>query len=166
MNIFMLEISYLFLQIYPLPSSLLSAPLCLGSTLTDSFALWLLLGSDNTKPRQETGRKDKSEIRVFIVAPSLSGLLELAFLLDWKSLSSRWPTLHKPFSPVLLTILPCPFLLGLMLTEKHIFLLYWLCQSLWLCGSQSTVENSERDGNTRPPDLPLEKSVCRSGSNS
>ena len=27
-------------------------------------------------------------------------------------------------------------------------------------------ENSERDGNTRPPDLPLEKSVCRSGSNS
>ena len=32
-----------------------------------------------------------------------------------------------------------------------------LCQSLWLCGSQSTVENSERDGHTRPPDLPLEK---------
>ena len=29
-----------------------------------------------------------------------------------------------------------------------------------------TVENSERDGKTRPPDLPLEKSVCRSGSNS
>ena len=25
------------------------------------------------------------------------------------------------------------------------------------------MENSERDGNTRPPDLPLEKSVCRSG---
>ena len=32
-----------------------------------------------------------------------------------------------------------------------------------LCGSQQTVENSERDGNTRPPDLPLEKPVCRSG---
>ena len=29
-----------------------------------------------------------------------------------------------------------------------------------------TVENSERDGNTRPPYLPLEKFVCRSGSNS
>ena len=26
--------------------------------------------------------------------------------------------------------------------------------------------HSSRDGNTRPPDLPLEKSVCRSGSNS
>ena len=26
--------------------------------------------------------------------------------------------------------------------------------------------NSERGGNTRPPDLPLEKPVCRSGSNS
>ena len=34
------------------------------------------------------------------------------------------------------------------------------------CGSQQTVENSERDGNTRPLDLPLEKPVCRSGSNS
>ena len=30
--------------------------------------------------------------------------------------------------------------------------------------SQQTVENSERDRNTRPPDLPPEKSVCRSGS--
>ena len=29
-----------------------------------------------------------------------------------------------------------------------------------------TVENSERDGNTRPPDLPPEKPICRSGSNS
>ena len=30
----------------------------------------------------------------------------------------------------------------------------------------TTVENSERDGHTRPPDLPPEKPVCRSGSNS
>ena len=50
--------------------------------------------------------------------------------------------------------------------EKHLFLPYWLCQSLWLCGSQSTLENSERDGNTRLPDLPIEKFVCASGSNS
>ena len=33
-----------------------------------------------------------------------------------------------------------------------------------LCGSQQNVENSERDGNTRLPDLPPEKSVCRSRS--
>ena len=33
-----------------------------------------------------------------------------------------------------------------------------------LCGSQYTVENSERDGNTN--DLRLEKRICRSGSNS
>ena len=50
--------------------------------------------------------------------------------------------------------------------DKHLFLLYWLCQSLWLCGSQETVENSEREGNTSPSDLPLEKPICRSGSNS
>ena len=31
-------------------------------------------------------------------------------------------------------------------------------------GSQQTVENSSRDGNTRPADLPPEKSICRSRS--
>jgi len=41
-------------------------------------------------------------------------------------------------------------------------LLYWLHQRLWLCGSQWIIENCSRDGNTRPPHLPLEKSVCRS----
>jgi len=35
-----------------------------------------------------------------------------------------------------------------------------------LCGSQQTMENSSRDGNSRPPYLPPEKSVCRSRSNS
>ena len=49
---------------------------------------------------------------------------------------------------------------------KHLLLLYWLCQRLWLGGSQQTVENSSRDGNTRPPDLSPEKSLCMSGSNS
>ena len=34
------------------------------------------------------------------------------------------------------------------------------------CVDYNKLENSERDGNTRPPDLPLEKSICRSGSNS
>ena len=34
------------------------------------------------------------------------------------------------------------------------------------CVDHNKLENPERDGNTRPPDLPLEKSVCRSGSNS
>ena len=34
------------------------------------------------------------------------------------------------------------------------------------CVDHNKLENSERDGNTRPPDLTLEKSVCRSGSNS
>ena len=34
------------------------------------------------------------------------------------------------------------------------------------CVDHNKLENSKRDGNTRPPDLPLEKSLCRSGSNS
>ena len=43
--------------------------------------------------------------------------------------------------------------------EKLLFLLYGLCQNLWLCGSQQTMENSERDGNTRPPD-PASWEIC------
>ena len=34
------------------------------------------------------------------------------------------------------------------------------------CMDHNKLENSERDGNTRTPDLPPEKSVCRSRSNS
>ena len=34
------------------------------------------------------------------------------------------------------------------------------------CVDHNKLENSERDGNSRPTDLPLEKSVCWSGSNS
>ena len=34
------------------------------------------------------------------------------------------------------------------------------------CVDHNKLENSEGDGNTRPPDLPLEKPVCRSRSNS
>ena len=34
------------------------------------------------------------------------------------------------------------------------------------CVDHHKLENSERDGNTRPSDLPPEKTVCRSGSNS
>ena len=48
--------------------------------------------------------------------------------------------------------------------------IYWLCfvdyAKAFDCVDHKKLENSERDGNTRPPDLPLEKSVCRSGSNS
>ena len=34
------------------------------------------------------------------------------------------------------------------------------------CVDHNKLENSERDGNPKPPDLPLKKSMCRSGSNS
>ena len=34
------------------------------------------------------------------------------------------------------------------------------------CLDHHKLENSERDGNTRPPDLPLEKPICRSESDS
>ena len=37
---------------------------------------------------------------------------------------------------------------------------------LWPCGSHQTVENSWRDGNTKPSDLSPKKYVCRSTRNS
>ena len=49
--------------------------------------------------------------------------------------------------------------------KKHLLLFHWLCESLWLCGSQQTVENCSRDGNTRPPKLSPDKSVWMSRSN-
>ena len=50
--------------------------------------------------------------------------------------------------------------------QKNIYFCFIDYAKAFDCGTQQTVENSERDGNTRPPDLSLEKSVCRLGSNS
>ena len=53
-------------------------------------------------------------------------------------------------------VFPCVVGRGCLLwPEKHILLLYWLCQWLWLCSQQQTVGNSTADRYTRPPDWPL-----------
>ena len=50
--------------------------------------------------------------------------------------------------------------------QKNIYVCFIDYAKAFDCEDHNKLENSERDGNTRPPDLPLEKSVCRSGSNS
>ena len=50
--------------------------------------------------------------------------------------------------------------------QKNIYFCFIHYAKAFDCVDHNQLENSERDGNTRPPDLPLEKSVCRSGSNS
>ena len=50
--------------------------------------------------------------------------------------------------------------------QKNIFFCFIDYTKVFDCVDHNKLENSERDGNTRSPDLPLEKSVCRSGSNS
>ena len=50
--------------------------------------------------------------------------------------------------------------------HKNIYLGFIDYTKAFDCVDPNKLENSERDGNTRPPDLPLEKPVCRSGSNS
>ena len=50
--------------------------------------------------------------------------------------------------------------------QKNIYFCFLDYVKTFDCVDHNKLENSERDGITRPPDLPLEKSVCRSGSNS
>ena len=50
--------------------------------------------------------------------------------------------------------------------QKNIYFCFIDYAKAFDCMDQHKLENSERDGNTRPPDLPLEKFVCRSVSNS
>ena len=50
--------------------------------------------------------------------------------------------------------------------QKYIYFCFIDYTKAFDCVDHNELENSERDGNTRPPDLPLEKSVCSSRSNS
>ena len=50
--------------------------------------------------------------------------------------------------------------------QKNIYFCFINYAKAFDCTHHSKLENSERDGNTRPPNLPPEKSDCRSRSNS
>ena len=50
--------------------------------------------------------------------------------------------------------------------QKNIYFFFIDYAKAFDCVDHNKLENSSRDGNTRPSDLPLEKSVCRSWSNS
>ena len=50
--------------------------------------------------------------------------------------------------------------------QKNIYFCFIDYAKAFDCVNHNKLENSERDGNNRPPDLPLEKFVRRSGSNS
>ena len=49
---------------------------------------------------------------------------------------------------------------------KNIYFCFIEYAKAFDCVDHNKLENSERDGNTRPPDLPLEKPICKSGRNS
>ena len=48
-------------------------------------------------------------------------------------------------------------------SRKNIYFCFIDYTKAFECVDHNKPENSERGGNTRPPDLPPEKSVCRSG---
>ena len=49
---------------------------------------------------------------------------------------------------------------------KNIYFCFIDYAKVFDCVDHNKLENSSRDGNTRPSDLPIEKYICRSGSNS
>ena len=51
-------------------------------------------------------------------------------------------------------------------SQKNIYFCFIDYAKAFDCVDHNKLENSERDGNTRPPDLPPEKSVCMSRGNS
>ena len=50
--------------------------------------------------------------------------------------------------------------------QKNIYFCFIDYTKAFDCVDHNKLENSSRDGNTRPPDLPPEKSICRSRNNS
>ena len=50
--------------------------------------------------------------------------------------------------------------------QKNIYFCFIDYTKAFDCVDHNKLDNPETDGNTRPPDLPLEKPVCRSESNS
>ena len=50
--------------------------------------------------------------------------------------------------------------------QKNIYFCFIDYAKAFDCVDHNKLENSKRHRNTRPPDLPLDKSVCSSGSNS
>ena len=50
--------------------------------------------------------------------------------------------------------------------QKNIYFCFINYAKAFDCVDHNKLENSERDGNPRPPDLPLEKPIFRSGSDS
>ena len=51
-------------------------------------------------------------------------------------------------------------------SQKNIYFCFIDYAKAFDCVDRNRLENSSRDGNTRPPDMPPEKSVWRSKSNS
>ena len=51
-------------------------------------------------------------------------------------------------------------------SRKNIYFCFIDYAKAFDCVDYNKLENSERDGNIRPPDLPLEKPICRSRSTS
>ena len=71
--------------------------------------------------------------------------------------------IHNPVHNFILTELNISYI---SLVYQNSFCTFYLVTPYIDCVDHNKLENPERDGNTRLPDLPLKKSVCRSGSNS
>ena len=100
----------------------------------------------------------------FNISPSNEHPGLISFRMDWLDLLAVQGT-HKSLlqnHSSKASIHQCSAFFTVQLSHSYMTTLI----SIHDCVDHHKLKNSERDGNTRPPDLPLEKSVCRPGSNS
>ena len=126
-------------------------------------------------PRKSNARECSNYYSIAVISHARKSLLKILQARLQQYVNWELPDVQVGFRKTKELKIKLPHTLDYLKTkrvpEKYLLLLYWLCQSLWLCGWQQTVENSLRiflkiTKNTRPPDLPPEKPVCWSRSNS
>ena len=125
------------------------------------YFAWKILGTEEPGDYSPQGHQESDTTEHWVMESPKDGLPEEPTVIGGWNFQLHFPDLQRS---------NCQHLLdhwkSKRLPEKHLLLLYWLHQRIWLCGSQQTAENSSRDGNTRSPYLPPEKSLCWSRSNS
>ena len=117
-------------------------------------------------PKKANAKEFSNDCIVALISHTSKGMLKILQARLQQYLNHELPDVQAGFRTARRIRSNCQHLVqnrkSKRIPEKHLLLLYWLCQSLWQCRSQQTVGNSSRNGNISPPYQPPGKSGCRS----